>query len=65
MRYLLLIYEEPPATPPTDEEWAAMMAEYNAFGGLGRREGLVPRRRGAPGRLDGDDGLASATAGGS
>ena len=32
MRYLLLIYEEPPATPPTDEEWAAMMPEYNAFG---------------------------------
>ncbi len=31
MRYLLLIYEEPPATPPTDEEWAAMMPEYNAF----------------------------------
>ena len=32
MRYLLMIYEEPPATPPTDEEWAAMMPEYNAFG---------------------------------
>jgi hypothetical protein len=31
MRYLLLIYEEPPATPPTPEEWAAMMPEYNAF----------------------------------
>jgi hypothetical protein len=31
MRYLLLIYEEPPATPPTEEEWAAMMPEYNAF----------------------------------
>jgi len=32
MRYLLLIYEEPPATPPTDEEWAAIMPAYNAFG---------------------------------
>ena len=32
MRYLLLIYEEPPATPPTEEEWAAMMPAYNAFG---------------------------------
>jgi hypothetical protein len=32
MRYLLLIYEEPPATPPTDEEWAAVMPAYNAFG---------------------------------
>jgi hypothetical protein len=32
MRYLLMIYEEPPATPPTDEEWAAVMPAYNAFG---------------------------------
>jgi hypothetical protein len=32
MRYLLLIYEEPPVTPPTDEEWAAVMPAYNAFG---------------------------------
>jgi hypothetical protein len=31
MRYLLMIYEEPPVTPPTEEEWAAMMPEYNAF----------------------------------
>ena len=31
MRYLLLIYEEPPATPPTPEEWAAMMPAYDAF----------------------------------
>jgi hypothetical protein len=32
VRYLLLIYEEPPATPPTEEEWAAIMPEYTAFG---------------------------------
>jgi hypothetical protein len=32
MRYLLLIAEEPPATPYTQEEWAAMLGEYNAFG---------------------------------
>lgn len=32
MRYLLMIYEEPPATPPSAEEWAAMMPEYDAFG---------------------------------
>jgi hypothetical protein len=31
MRYLLLIAEEPPATPPTDEEWGAMMAAHDAF----------------------------------
>ncbi len=31
MRYLLLIYEEPPTTPPTPEEWAAVMPEYGAF----------------------------------
>jgi hypothetical protein len=31
MRYLLLIYEEPPATPPTPEQWAEMMPKYNAF----------------------------------
>jgi len=31
MRYLLLIYEEPPATPPTEADWAAMMDEYNAY----------------------------------
>jgi hypothetical protein len=31
LRYLLLIYEEPPATPPTPEEWAAMMPHYGAF----------------------------------
>ena len=31
MRYLLLIYEEPPAAPPTPEEWAEMMPHYIAF----------------------------------
>ena len=31
MRYLLLIYEEPPASPPTPEQWAEMMPLYNAF----------------------------------
>ena len=50
MRYLLLIYEEPPATPPTDAEWAAMMPEYNALRRLGRGEGLDTGRRGARGR---------------
>ena len=41
MRYLLLIYEEPPATPPTDEEWAAMMPEYYAFSGWLREKGWM------------------------
>jgi hypothetical protein len=31
VRYLLMIYEEPPERPPTEEEWAAMMPAYNAF----------------------------------
>ena len=31
MQYLLLIYGEPPATPPTPEEGAAMMPEYDAY----------------------------------
>jgi hypothetical protein len=31
VRYLLMIYEEPPATPPTDADWAEMMDGYNAF----------------------------------
>jgi hypothetical protein len=39
VRYLLLIYGEPPATPPTDEEWAAMMPEYFAFTGWLRERG--------------------------
>jgi hypothetical protein len=31
VRYLLMIYEEPPATPPTDGDWAEMMDGYTAF----------------------------------
>jgi hypothetical protein len=31
MQYLLLIYEEPPATEPTPAEFGSMMAEYNAY----------------------------------
>ena len=31
MRYLLLIAEEEPVTPPTDADWAAMMDEYRAY----------------------------------
>jgi hypothetical protein len=30
MRYLLLIYEEPRATPMAETEWAAMIDEYGA-----------------------------------
>ena len=41
MRYLLLIYEEPPATPPTEEEWAAMMPEYYAYTGWLRESGWM------------------------
>lgn len=31
MRYLLLIAEEEPVSPPTDADWAAMMDEYRAY----------------------------------
>ena len=31
MRYLLLIYEEPPGAPMGEADWAAMMTEYGAF----------------------------------
>ena len=31
MRYLLLIAEEEPATPPSEADWAAMMDEYRAY----------------------------------
>ena len=31
MRYLLLIYEEPPAAPMAPDDWAAMMSQYGAF----------------------------------
>ena len=39
MRYLLLIYEEPPAAPPTPEEWAEMMPKYYAFTSWLREKG--------------------------
>jgi hypothetical protein len=31
MRYLLLIYLEPPPTPPSQAEWEAMSAAYDAY----------------------------------
>ena len=31
MRYLLMIYQEPAAIPPTEAEWGAMVGEYNAY----------------------------------
>ena len=31
MRYLLLIAEEEPVTPPTEADWATMMDEYRAY----------------------------------
>ena len=31
MRYLLLIAEEEPVTPPTEADWAAMVDEYLAY----------------------------------
>lgn len=31
MQYLLMIYEEPPATEPTQADWQATMGEYNAY----------------------------------
>lgn len=32
MRYLLLIYEEPPADAPTEVDFGAVIGEYNAYG---------------------------------
>jgi hypothetical protein len=31
MRYLLLIYLEPPPVPPSPQEWEAMSAAYDAY----------------------------------
>jgi len=31
VRYLLLIYDEPPASEPSQEDWATMMASYGDF----------------------------------
>jgi hypothetical protein len=39
MRYLLLIYEEPPASPPSQADWDATMGEYNGFTGWLRDTG--------------------------
>jgi hypothetical protein len=41
MRYLLLIATEPPATPPSEAEWAAMLAEYDAFGRWADERGWI------------------------
>jgi hypothetical protein len=41
MRYLLLIATEPPTSPPTDAEWAAMLAEYDAFGRWAGEKGWI------------------------
>ena len=41
MRYLLLIASEPPATPPTEADWAAMLEEYNKFGQWAKEKGWV------------------------
>jgi hypothetical protein len=30
-KYAALLYEAEPATPPTDEEWGAVMAEHDEF----------------------------------
>jgi hypothetical protein len=41
MRYLLLIATEPPATPPGDAEWAAMLAQYDEFGRWAGEKGWI------------------------
>jgi hypothetical protein len=41
MRYLLLIAAEPPATPPTEAEWGAMLEEHNRFAAWAREKGWV------------------------
>jgi hypothetical protein len=41
MRYLLLIASEPPATPPSDADWAAMLEQYNEFGAWAGEKGWV------------------------
>ena len=57
MRYLLLIYEEPPATPPTDEEWAAIMPAYNAFGAWTAERGWMLGGEALQDVSHGDDGV--------
>jgi len=39
MRYLLLIAEEEPVTPPTEADWATMMDEHNAYAAWLRERG--------------------------
>jgi len=39
MQYLLLIYEEPPTREISQDEWTAMMGEYNAFTAWLREQG--------------------------
>ena len=51
MRYLLLIYEEPPATEPTPEQWAEMMPKYFAYSAWLREQGWY----------EGGDALADVT----
>jgi len=41
VRYLLLIASEPPATPPTEAEWMAMLGEYNKFGSWAEEKGWL------------------------
>ena len=41
MRYLLLIANEPTATPPTDAEWAAMLDEHNKFASWAGEKGWL------------------------
>jgi hypothetical protein len=41
MRYLLLIYSEPPATEPPAEQRQAMMDEYGAYTGWLQRTGKL------------------------
>ena len=41
MRYLLLIANEPTATPPTDAEWATMLDEHNKFASWAGEKGWL------------------------
>ena len=41
MRYLLLIASEPPPTPPSEADWRAMLAEYDAFGHWAEEKGWI------------------------
>jgi len=41
MRYLLLIANEPTATPPTEAEWATMLDEHNKFASWAGEKGWL------------------------